>query len=180
MGHGTKPAPGPFVPTQYNLDEDIGERTNVATEHPEIVKRLQALIDRMDADLGVTDRVPACGSPAASRGIPECASRDSNRPPRRNRPLRLRSALSGRGRRPDGRAPQVGGRAFAIACDVDPRSSDGPIVAHGGASVGYALYLAGGKPAFTVRQKAKTVTITATEAPTGPSVSRPGWPGTER
>jgi arylsulfatase A len=36
----------------YNLDAEIGERTNVAAEHPEVVKRLKALADAMAAELG--------------------------------------------------------------------------------------------------------------------------------
>jgi arylsulfatase A-like enzyme len=48
----------PFAPTLYNLDADIGEQTNVASAHPKIVKRLQALAARMDADLGATNDGP--------------------------------------------------------------------------------------------------------------------------
>jgi len=36
----------------YNLDEDIGEATNVAAKHPDEVARLQALAETMKADLG--------------------------------------------------------------------------------------------------------------------------------
>ncbi len=39
-------------PVLYNLENDIGERTDVATQHPEVVERLQRFIDQMDADLG--------------------------------------------------------------------------------------------------------------------------------
>jgi len=41
-----------FVPRLYNLDTDIGERRDVAAEHPDIVKRLQAIAAEMDKDLG--------------------------------------------------------------------------------------------------------------------------------
>ena len=36
----------------YNLEEEIGERTNVAAQHPEVVLRLQSLADAMTADIG--------------------------------------------------------------------------------------------------------------------------------
>ncbi|MCX5683898.1 MAG: sulfatase-like hydrolase/transferase, partial [Planctomycetota bacterium] len=53
-----KLAPGeaaqPFTPALYNLDADIGETTDVAAKNPEVVARLQALIAKMDADLGAT------------------------------------------------------------------------------------------------------------------------------
>jgi arylsulfatase A len=52
MGVG-RPALASFgKPRLYNLDDDVGERTNVAAEHPEVVARLQGLILQMDADLG--------------------------------------------------------------------------------------------------------------------------------
>jgi arylsulfatase A-like enzyme len=58
---GSKPGndgqPGPYKQAKgglelYNLDDDLGERTDVAGRHPEVVRRLQALADRMRADLG--------------------------------------------------------------------------------------------------------------------------------
>ncbi len=36
----------------YNLESDLGERTDVAARNPEVVRRLQALADAMRADLG--------------------------------------------------------------------------------------------------------------------------------
>lgn len=36
----------------YNLHDDVGEKHDVAAEHPEIVKRLQELIEQARADLG--------------------------------------------------------------------------------------------------------------------------------
>ena len=40
-------------PRLYNLDTDIGEKSDVAAQHPEIVARLQKLVAPMDADLGL-------------------------------------------------------------------------------------------------------------------------------
>ena len=44
-------AQGP-EPRLYNLDQEIGEQTNVAADHPEIVAKLTALAEKMKADLG--------------------------------------------------------------------------------------------------------------------------------
>ena len=53
-----KPSTGPFVPKLFNLDADIGERTDVAAQHPDVVKRLQGYIRQMDRDLGVQGKGP--------------------------------------------------------------------------------------------------------------------------
>ncbi len=53
-----KPSAKPFVPKLFNLDADIGETTDVAAQHPDVVKRLQGYIQQMDGDLGVTGRGP--------------------------------------------------------------------------------------------------------------------------
>ena len=42
----------PFVPHLYNLDTEIGERTDVAAQNPEVVRRLAQLVAGMEADLG--------------------------------------------------------------------------------------------------------------------------------
>ena len=44
--------PGPRL---YNLDEEIGERTDVAAQHPETVAKLTALAEKMKADIGKAD-----------------------------------------------------------------------------------------------------------------------------
>ena len=50
----------PAGPALYQLDDDIGESRNVAAEHPDIVARLRALADAMDADLGRDGIGPGC------------------------------------------------------------------------------------------------------------------------
>lgn len=44
----------------YHLGNDIGEATNVAAQHPEIVQRLRALADATKDDLGLTGAGPGC------------------------------------------------------------------------------------------------------------------------
>jgi arylsulfatase A len=50
-------------PHLYNLDTDIGELIDVGAEHPDVVARLQKLIQQMDADLGVTGEGPGVRPP---------------------------------------------------------------------------------------------------------------------
>jgi arylsulfatase A-like enzyme len=54
-GAGGKPAPykqGKTGVALYDLDADIGETSNVAEKHPEVVHRLQALAEKARGDLG--------------------------------------------------------------------------------------------------------------------------------
>jgi arylsulfatase A len=44
----------------YHLGRDIGEATNVAEKHPDIVEQLRALAAATDSDLGRTGRGPGC------------------------------------------------------------------------------------------------------------------------
>jgi arylsulfatase A-like enzyme len=48
----------PFQPKLFNLDADIGETTDVAAQHPDVVRRLRAYIRQMDGDLGTIGRGP--------------------------------------------------------------------------------------------------------------------------
>lgn len=52
-----------FTPQLHNLDMDIGETTDVAAQHPDIVKRLQEYVAKMDADLGIRGKGPGVRPP---------------------------------------------------------------------------------------------------------------------
>jgi len=92
MGKGVAAdAAGPG-PRLYNLDDEIGEQTNVAVQHPDVVQRLQDLAAQMNAELG--GPAPAGRRPAGSVANPvtlypaENPSRGGNR---RTGPSRSRS-----------------------------------------------------------------------------------------
>ena len=66
LGMGQKPATrpaGPYSPRLYNLDKDIGEKTDVAAEHPDEVKRLQELVAAVAGDLSLAGRGKGCRAP---------------------------------------------------------------------------------------------------------------------
>ncbi|RYG59642.1 hypothetical protein EON80_25500, partial [bacterium] len=65
-------------------------------------------------------------------------------------------------------SPNLVGKTLTINCKVTPESPDGVILAQGGAKVGYALLLRGGKPVFIVRQKGQIFSAEATSVPNGP------------
>jgi hypothetical protein len=51
------PKTEPF-PRLYNLADDIGESKNVAADHPDVVAKLQALVEQAKSDLGINDKGP--------------------------------------------------------------------------------------------------------------------------
>jgi arylsulfatase A-like enzyme len=52
------PKPQPPTPQLYDLAADVGEKTNVADKHPEIVQRLTGLLRRFDEELKANLRPP--------------------------------------------------------------------------------------------------------------------------
>jgi hypothetical protein len=48
------------TPLLFHLKTDIGESTDVAVQHPEIVARLEKLVEKMKDDLGTTGFGPGC------------------------------------------------------------------------------------------------------------------------
>jgi len=63
MGRGTEPDADTKAPRLYDLDTEIGEKTNVADSHPEIVAKLTALAEKMNAEIGGAN--PTARRPAA-------------------------------------------------------------------------------------------------------------------
>jgi hypothetical protein len=64
---------------------------------------------------------------------------------------------------PGPKAPDIANRPLEISAEIEPKGHDGLIVSQGGGARGYALYLAGDKLSFAVRQNSKLTTITAKE-----------------
>ena len=161
----------------YDLDAEIGEQTDVAAQHPEVVAKLKALADKMAAEIGgktPTARRPAGEvkgaktlyptvdyvpndvkkaddkKPAAKKGTTKAAAKTPAA-----KPVALAQAKSG-DTIASAAAPQVGQRAFTVAVTVDTAQRDAVIVAQGGL-VGHALYLKSGRVAFAVRHGADEV-----------------------
>jgi arylsulfatase A-like enzyme len=64
MGKGVLDDASGTAPRLYNLDQDIGEKTNVAGQHPDIVAKLQPLAAKMAAEIGGNH--PTARRPAGS------------------------------------------------------------------------------------------------------------------
>jgi len=160
-------------PRLYNLDADIGERNDVAAAHPDVVTRLKALAQKMAADIG--DGKPGPGVRLA--GFVENAV---TLYPTEDGPKRKAAAKAGTSAKrvsldtlkigdtlDSEAAPQVANRPIMITCEVEPKSPDGVIIAHGGKAVGYSLYLKSGRLMFTVRAGKEPTSIAACETPGG-------------
>ncbi|MCX7411875.1 MAG: hypothetical protein NTW36_00310 [Planctomycetia bacterium] len=53
----------------YNLESDIGERTDLAAQHPDIIKKLTSLAEKMEAEIG--GKPPRARRPAGTVESPK-------------------------------------------------------------------------------------------------------------
>ncbi len=151
----------------YDLDAEIGEQTDVAAQHPEVVAKLKALADKMSAEIGgkePTARRPAGEVKGAKTLYPtadyvpnDVKKDDAKKTANKSaaKPVALAQAKSG-DTIVSASAPQVGQKAFTVSVTVDTAQRDAVIVAQGGL-IGHALYLKGGRVAFAVRNGADEV-----------------------
>lgn len=68
MGLPALPDAKTDAPRLYNLDQEIGEKTNLAAAHPEVVARLTVLAEKMTAEIGGSH--PAARRPAGEVAKP--------------------------------------------------------------------------------------------------------------
>ncbi len=119
----------------YNIDEDFSQSTDLAAKNPQKLEKLEALFDREAAKYGVyplDDRF-------AERAL---AVRPSV--------VRGRTKFdyhAGTVRIPEGSAPPIYQRSHKIVAKltVPPGGAEGVLVATGGTSAGYTLYVMNGK-----------------------------------
>jgi len=152
----------------YDLDAEIGEQTDVAAQHPDVVAKLKALADKMAAEIG--GKTPAARRPAGEVKaaktlyptidyVPNDAKKDDAKKPAAKKaaakPVALAQAKPG-DTIASAAAPQVGQKAFVVTATVETAQRDAVILAQGGL-IGHALYLKGGRVAFAVRHGADEV-----------------------
>ena len=154
-------------PRLYNLDADVGETTNVAERHPEVVAKLLKLAAKMGDEIG--GKAPTARRPAGVVANPQPLYPMDDAPKAKAdaKPAAL-DALKPGDAVPTAAAPQVGGRPFTLTCQVDTNQRDAILVAHGGNSAGYALYLKDGRIVFSVRTGRDAVTDVPSAAVAGP------------
>ncbi len=155
MGQGMPADAKGDSPRLYNLDQDIGERSDVSAGHPEVVRKLAALAAKMDAEIG--GKSPKSRRPAGEAANPKtlypteepkpagAAKSAASTAPVAFDSLKPGDAVS------SSAGPQIGGKPFTISCTVETTQRDAVVLAHGGLSAGYALHLKAGRVAFAVR-----------------------------
>ena len=165
IGMGMKERPEDLTsrePRLYNLDEEISEVTNLADKHPDVVARLQKLIDGMVADIGSGQPGPGV-RPAREVANPVTLYPTQPQKPRMRPTKSVSKATSklldwSKVKLGDvyasASAPAIAGKAFSIKCSIVPadgKAGEGVIVAHGGSVIGYALYLKADSVVFATR-----------------------------
>ena len=183
-------------PRLYHLDQDIGEKTNLAAQHPDIVAKLTALAEKMTTEIGGDEPksrrppgevenpitlYPTSDKPKERRNAkqsPPLAPREEPGAPKAPQTYdlsaMLRSAPKAHLAEQDGylahatlaadKAPQIADTPFTLTCEVTTAQRDAILIAHGGASTGYALHLSGGKLIWAIRH-GKTLTTAQTDYP---------------
>ena len=157
------------VPRLYHLGKDIGERHDVAGEHPDVVARLTRLAADMVADLGNGKAGPGV-RPAGYVANPVMLYPAEN-PVRRARkkagkPVDLASLKVGDAV-PAARVPNVSNAEFTLRCEVTTDAPNGIIVSHGGSRVGWSLYLRAGRPIFALRRGERVDRVKGAETVSG-------------
>ena len=156
-------------PRLYNLDEEIGEVTNLAAKNPDVVARLLKKIDEMKADIGSGKAGPGV-RPAGVVENPvtlfPSKPRGRRTPPSNaiRKPIVWEKVQAGEVYA-SASAPRIAGRGFAVATTIDGGKAEGVIVAHGGSAVGYSLYRKGGRVVFSVRRSAMLIHRVSVELP---------------
>ncbi|WP_167615060.1 arylsulfatase [Maribellus sediminis] len=119
----------------YNIDEDFSEANDLAEQYPEKLEELKAAFDEEAKKYNVyplddrfAERASNPNRPSVTRGKTEF------------------SYLAGTVRIPEGSAPPVYARTHAISAKINySKGDEGVLVANGGTSAGYSLYIKGNK-----------------------------------
>ncbi|MFW6163022.1 MAG: sulfatase-like hydrolase/transferase, partial [Planctomycetota bacterium] len=150
-----------------DLGQDPGETTNLAEKHPQVVERMKPQLLAWYREVGYPERLEAGLADAdlvltlAGRKRP-LTNHGAEIRKDKARPL-LTFDGDGYLDLPREHAPSVARRRIAVSAEIHAHAEDGVILAHGGDRTGYALHLAGGRPAFSVCVDWKRATIAAAE-----------------
>jgi len=154
-------------PRLYNLQQEIGERTSVAEANPEIVAGLRTLAEEMRAEIGgeaAKNRRPAgqVMNPRNLYPVQQELERGAEKKRAMAGPATMELGQPESGQEFAGdKAPQIAGRPFTIGLTVTADEKNSVIVAQGGSTVGYSLFLRDGQLVFAVRNQGRVTSIEA-------------------
>ncbi len=134
----------------YNLEEEIGERTNLADRHPEIVKRLKDIADRMDAAVGAGGSHPQRRPEGRVQNPKPLYPMVQQTVKKRGSPIDPASVAIG-GKIASQRAPMIENKSFSVTFEFETGQKNAVLVAQGGIVWGYTVYLKNGHVHFAVR-----------------------------
>ena len=134
----------------YNLDDEIGERTNLADQHPEVVKRLKALADKMDASIGAGGTHPDRRPEGMVKDPQTLYPMELNTKKARGKPADISKVAIGDAV-PSHRAPLIANKPFTLKFNFATDQKNTVLVAQGGIVWGYSVYLRDGCVVFAVR-----------------------------
>ncbi len=141
----------PLAEELYDLESDLGEATNLADRHPEVLQELRnryETIRNQPAKL----KAPSDMTPAAEKLKGTIELEQGNR---------FAPEVS----------PDVAGKDLRISATIKSDSPNGVVVAQGGSLVGYSLYLRGGRVIFGVKVETELRELTVGDSVTGKEVS---------
>jgi hypothetical protein len=162
MGIREKPEDLKKAGRLYNLEQEIGELTDLAAQHPEVVERLQALGAAKSAEL-LANRRPAGRVENPVTLYPTVPRKSRSKKPAKaqagKKSLDWAKARKGDSYDPSS-APAIANRSFTVSASISGESPSGVIVGHGGSAIGYALYAKAGNAVFAVRYGDQIIRLT--------------------
>lgn len=154
MGFNKQPGDTRTSGRLYNLDDDIGETTDVAAVNPEIVRRLRKIADAMIADIGSGQAGPGVRPAGLVENpvmlYPSTAHSKSRKAVAPAKPVNWKKVSMG-DTVDTGQVPPVAGQPISIRATVEADKPHGVVVSHGGSNVGYVFYFDRGRPVFMVK-----------------------------
>jgi arylsulfatase A-like enzyme len=152
----------------YNLEQEIGEQTDLATQHPEIVAKLSKIGEAISAELAANKR-PAGFVENPVTLYPTTGNKRRSQPVKPAKPIDWAKVKLGDSH-PTGSLPNLKDKSISIQATLDIAAGEkahGILISHGGSAVGYTLYAKQGILFFTVRLGQNAFQRIATRVPEG-------------
>ncbi len=148
----------------YHLDEDFSEANDLAADHPERLAELKTIFEQECETYGV---YPLDDRGAARLAVPKPPPGGAD--PNRKQFTYFPGAL----RLPETAAPNTKNRSHRIDIHID-QPGEGVLLAMGGQSAGYVLYVKDGRPTYHYNwfDRERTVITSSQPLPEGASVVR--------